>query len=487
MVVAATISFQRIRALVALVRSDAFTQELRRTLAAWGILFAVGIWMVICQQWSDMRWLRQMQHLGATAAPWPTYALLEDVVLEHLPVLERAWISDKLVGTSVFVCIVGCCVMSAGWRERLMMVRRIGWMVAVLYLLRSITISVTTVPPSIGSCTISTPQSTWHVILATPQILAGTIGQCTDKIFSGHTAILTISFLFLRRYATHWVVVAYSAVHMGLGILSVLLARYHYTVDVVIGLLMTLFVHHLYYSALEIAVRRRKMLYEHAFHIQQQQYQHQHRRDSGSYHPPFVGLPQSLDDPDPYKLTICEADSALSIEHSGAMTHRSVSLPSNSHSGRNIVRKRETSSATALSENSSSHGWHGGGGAATGGNSSPSSPLPQPPPVSHGMCLNEPGAADSFVLPHIAATTPSDLQLQFLDSDESTHEETIEMQPLHRGNQDMFILCDSVAANGCRCHRQEERHLGLIGVNRPSGSMLPEIVAWMDGLDLRYK
>ncbi|KAJ2401289.1 hypothetical protein GGI23_001501 [Coemansia sp. RSA 2559] len=487
MVVAATIPLYRARAFIVLVRSDAFAQELCRTLAAWGILFAVGIWMVVCQQWSDMRWLRQMQHLGATAAPWPAYALLEDVVLDHLPVLERAWIADKLVGTSVLVCIGGCCAMSAGWRERLMMVRRIGWMVAVLYFLRSITISVTTVPPSIGSCAISAPQSAWHVILATPQILAGTIGQCTDKIFSGHTAILTISFLFLRRYATHWAVVAYSAAHMALGILSVLLARYHYTVDVVVGLLMTLFVHHLYYSALEIAVRRRKLRAERAFHAQQQcQRRRQHRRDSGSYHQFVVELPQPPeDDPaDSYKLAMCGADSAPSAGHSGAMAHRSVSMPSGSHPGRSIVRKREASSATALSEASASHG--GAAGAAAGGPSSPLSPPPQPP-VSHGVCPNGLGAPDSVAPPRTAAATPPDLQLlHFLDSDGSTHEETIEMQPLHRGTQDsMLMLCGSVGANACRCHRQEEHHLGLMGVNRPSGSMLPEIVAWMDGLDLR--
>ncbi|PIA18237.1 hypothetical protein COEREDRAFT_39339, partial [Coemansia reversa NRRL 1564] len=160
--------------------------------------------------------------------------MLDDQLLEHLPMLEQAWISDKLVGSSVIVCIVGCSVLARGWRQRLMLIRRIAWMVAVLYFLRSVTISVTTVPPSIDSCVIAKPQSTWQVIKATPDILAGTIGQCTDKIFSGHTAILTISFLFWRRYATHWAFVAYSAVHVTLGIVTVLMARYHYTVDVVI-------------------------------------------------------------------------------------------------------------------------------------------------------------------------------------------------------------------------------------------------------------
>ncbi|KAJ1664582.1 hypothetical protein EV178_003998 [Coemansia sp. RSA 1646] len=488
MVVASTISFHRARALVELARSPIFTRELCRTLTAWGILFIIGIWMVICQQWSDMRWFRQMQHLGATTTPWPSYALLEDVVLEHLPVLERAWISDKLVGTSVFVCIIGCCVMSPGWRERLMMVRRIGWMVAVLYFLRSITISVTTVPPSIGSCVILTPQSTWHVILATPQILAGSIGQCTDKIFSGHTAILTISFLFLRRYATHWVVVAYSAVHTGLGILSVLLARYHYTVDVVIGLLMTLFVHHFYYSALEVAVRQRTMLYEHALLVQQQQYPQQQqlglgRRDSGSHPHHFDEQQHSPDDSDSYKLTIFETDSAVGIENADPRAHRSVSLPLNSYSQvihGSIVRKREISSATALSE-ASNHGRHG----AADGSSSPLSPLHVP--LSHGTGLSDLGTADSLItLPHISSTPPPDLhQLQFLDSDDGTHEDVIEMQPLHRGNQDLPTMHNDVAG-GCHCHRQEN-HLQILGVNRSSGSILPKIVAWMDGLDLRYK
>ncbi|KAJ2559830.1 hypothetical protein EV175_000144 [Coemansia sp. RSA 1933] len=484
-VVASITSFHSVRTALVLVQSDAFIRELSRTLTAWGILFGVGIWMVICQQWSDMRWLRQMQQVGAAAAaPWPSYALLEDVVLDHLPVLERAWISDKLVGSSVFVCILGCCAMSAGWRERLMMVRRIGWMVAVLYFLRSITISVTTVPPSIGSCTISTPQSAWHVILATPQILAGTIGQCTDKIFSGHTAILTISFLFLRRYATHWAVVAYSAVHMTLGVLSVLLARYHYTVDVVVGLLMTLFVHHLYYAALGVAVRRRTSITEHAFHVMHQKQYHQRigRRDSGN-HQHFDEMqqcpPEGEEDHHMCKMAIFDADM-------GADHRRPVPpSPLGGHLQRNAaVRKREASSATALSESSSSHGRHGG--TASDGSSSPPLSLP----LSHGPNDHpvRAGIADSMLTPPHTANTFSDHH--FMDSDECTHEDIIEMMPLHRSNQhhqDLSVLCDSAIASGCRCHRQQEHYLSLLGVNRPSGSVLPEIVAWMDGLDLRYK
>ncbi|KAJ2449288.1 hypothetical protein EV183_004975 [Coemansia sp. RSA 2336] len=248
---------RHIRGLAELGRSQAFRREIGRMLVAWGVLFVVGIWMVVCQQWSDTRWLRrwqeQTQQTAATQG-WPASALLQDQVLEHLPVLERAWISDKLVGTSVLGSMLGCSLLAGGWRQRVMLIRRLGWMVAVLYLLRSLTISVTTMPPSSAACAIAAqPQSTWQVILATPDILAGSVGQCTDKIFSGHTAILTISFLFWRRYATHWAFVAYSAVHTAAGILSVLLARYHYSIDVLVGLVFTVMVHHFYYALLASA------------------------------------------------------------------------------------------------------------------------------------------------------------------------------------------------------------------------------------------
>ncbi|KAJ2523347.1 hypothetical protein H4217_000139 [Coemansia sp. RSA 1939] len=424
MVVASPMSFGKARGLWELIRSPSFTQELSRTLTAWGVLFGVGIWMVICQQWSDMRWLRAMQRQGALgAAPWPAAALLEDVVLDQLPLMQSAWVSDKLVGSSVVVSIAGCCAMSAGWRERLMMIRRIGWMVAVLYFLRSLTISVTTVPPSIASCAIVAPQSAWHVILATPQILAGSIGQCTDKIFSGHTAILTVSFLFLRRYATHWAVVAYSATHMTLGILSVLLVRYHYTIDVVIGLLLTLAVHHAYYAALGSAIRSRR----HSILLA-----HQRccppllRRDSGS-HLRFGG--QTPDDPE---------------------AHKPISVYDPSSAGSHM------------------QGMHGSSHSAADGPSSPQS-----------------------MLPHLLTPAPSDrphtlgYEIHSAHTHSSAHADAnadvIEMQPLYGGG--LLAPADSSAELfGYRA----ESYLDVLGVNRPSGSLLPAVVAWMDGLDLRY-
>ncbi|KAJ2745480.1 hypothetical protein GGI20_002145 [Coemansia sp. BCRC 34301] len=384
--------------------------------------------------------------------------MLQDQLLERLPLLERAWISDKFVGTSVIISIIGGCVCARGWRQRLMLIRRIGWMVAVLYFLRSITISVTTVPPSIGSCKIAVPQSMWQVIKATPDILAGNIGQCTDKIFSGHTAILLISFLFWQRYATHWIIRAYSAVHTTVGILTVLLARYHYTIDVVIGALLTFFVHHLYYSALDFAIRIRTE-HDAQMAVAWSKLSLSEEEAHALFRPP-PSLQDSdnsdralyCDDGDVYcdgggyKMSVLsrappltgttedgsgrgwnDYDSAVGVD-----VHRTDGTDESHHAY--IVRKRETSSATAMSSDV-------GDGDTSGGH--------RQPPDHH--------------------------EITVLDS------QTVPLNVHHR----RLPPADSLGHPG-RGYVSANAMLDMMGVNRPLGSFLPNLVSWMDGLDLRY-
>ncbi|KAJ1642335.1 hypothetical protein LPJ64_005817 [Coemansia asiatica] len=261
-----------------------FVRELLHTGIAWGVLVMVVIWMAVCQEWSDMRWARtQPEFMGqvkpqsrssrhghwhghvrgpdsSTSTPSPVYSIpLNDVVLSHLPYLEqhRGWISDLLVNTSALFCIIGNLLMARGWRARLVFLRRIAWVMAALYLMRSITISVTTMPPPVINCkpVIATDIDSMASIVW--GMISGQTKECTDMVFSGHTVILSVSFLFWARYARHWGFVVYSAVHAVLGIASVLLVRYHYTLDVSLALILTFLVHHMYYRALERAIQRR--------------------------------------------------------------------------------------------------------------------------------------------------------------------------------------------------------------------------------------
>ncbi|KAJ1722416.1 hypothetical protein LPJ53_003175 [Coemansia erecta] len=123
--------------------------------------------------------------------------------------------------------------------------------------MRSITISVTTMPPPIASCKPAIASGARDMLNVVLGMIAGRTKECTDMVFSGHTVILMVSFLFWTRYACHWTLVVYSAIHTVLGVASVLLVRYHYTLDVVLALFFTFFVHHLYYRSLETAIEQR--------------------------------------------------------------------------------------------------------------------------------------------------------------------------------------------------------------------------------------
>ncbi|KAJ2084030.1 hypothetical protein H4R24_000379 [Coemansia sp. RSA 988] len=497
------------RQTAALVQSRGFRQELGRTLTAWGVLFVVGVWMVVCQQWSDMRWIRRIEEdrqeaakdgLGPAtdvAVPWPHYAMLDDQLLEHLPLLERAWISDKLVGSSVIVCIIGCSVLARGWRQRLMLIRRIAWMVAVLYFLRSVTISVTTVPPSIDSCVIAKPQSTWQVIKATPDILAGTIGQCTDKIFSGHTAILTISFLFWRRYATHWAFVAYSVVHVSLGIVTVLMARYHYTVDVVIGFLLTYFVHHMYYAALEQAAGyeagtwlRQPAYADHGGEYLQMRQQdhpldHPHQMtiaDSDEhataiansnvysmsvFAPPLPkGAPEGIDDD---SVGWRDRDSALGVDVASDRHTPTAFRDVDNDASLSVVRKRETSAATTT--DTSERGDSAQGSRYPSSATRVAAPATaSPTSIHHEITVAEPLSLSPT--PHLGLPIhASRAALHKLSDDCADYPFS------HAVRSPLF--CADVASP----HYQWQ--LEMLGINRPFGAVLPRIVAWMDGLDIR--
>ncbi|KAJ2464816.1 hypothetical protein GGI02_004882 [Coemansia sp. RSA 2322] len=242
-------------------------REALHTGLAWGVLAVVTVWMVLCQEWSDMRWVRAQagghgRHGGARDGARD--GVLYDVVLAQLPFVRETWVSDAVVNTAGLACVLGCLWQARGWQARAVLVRRVGWMMAALYLLRSFTLSITTLPPSVANCAPVVAADRAGLVALIPGLISGRLSACTDKVFSGHTTILVISLLFWRRYARHWGFIAYSAVHTAAGIASVLLVRLHYSVDVLLAVVLTCAVHHAYYRALEAAVRARRIAARHA-------------------------------------------------------------------------------------------------------------------------------------------------------------------------------------------------------------------------------
>lgn len=97
---------------------------------------------------------------------------------------------------------------------------------AFLFFLRAITTTVTILPKR-KDCDAS--QWTWRELLG---------GACYDKIFSGHAAVATLVSLALVK---HGVWPAWAGWTYGGGIsLLMLVSRGHYTVDVVLGIILAL-------------------------------------------------------------------------------------------------------------------------------------------------------------------------------------------------------------------------------------------------------
>ena len=98
----------------------------------------------------------------------------------------------------------------------------------ILIFLRSITIFFTILPKH-ENCF---KRFQWSTCL---------VGQCYDKIFSGHTALTVLAALLLNRggYIPTWLGILF----VGVEILFILLTRSHYSVDVLFAMVITYLVY----------------------------------------------------------------------------------------------------------------------------------------------------------------------------------------------------------------------------------------------------
>ncbi|XP_076361951.1 phosphatidylcholine:ceramide cholinephosphotransferase 1-like [Tachypleus tridentatus] len=145
-------------------------------------------------------------------------------------------------------------------RHRFIVLRRVFLIMGLLYFFRSITMFVTQVPVASMTYYCSPKENNTTPILIVKRVLhllsglgLSINGQhtfCGDYIYSGHTVILTMTFLVMNEYTPrrcwilHWVFWCASVT----GIFMVLLSRGHYTVDVVLAYFVTSRVFWIYHT-----------------------------------------------------------------------------------------------------------------------------------------------------------------------------------------------------------------------------------------------
>ncbi|XP_063217281.1 phosphatidylcholine:ceramide cholinephosphotransferase 2-like isoform X2 [Bacillus rossius redtenbacheri] len=176
------------------------------------------------------------------------YGPLPDVVIDNIVPLDWALnVSEILivVSTNVTVLVI------LFHKHRFIVMRRVFMILSLLYLMRSITMYVTVLPHSSRTyyCSPKLNETSTLIILKRVwQLLSGfglsMNGQhtfCGDFIYSGHTVILTMSYLTIAEYSPrhcfplHWASWCFSVT----GVVMVLLAHAHYTVDVLIAYYVT--------------------------------------------------------------------------------------------------------------------------------------------------------------------------------------------------------------------------------------------------------
>lgn len=135
-------------------------------------------------------------------------------------------------------------------KHRAIIGRRCFFLIGTLYMYRCVTMYITTLPVP-GKHMVCAPKlyndstgKIWRIlrlISGGGLSLTGSHLMCGDFLYSGHTVMLTLSYLFIKEYSPswmwwyRWICWLLSAS----GVLCILIGHEHYSIDVVIGYFVT--------------------------------------------------------------------------------------------------------------------------------------------------------------------------------------------------------------------------------------------------------
>ncbi|CAG8503843.1 10838_t:CDS:2 [Ambispora gerdemannii] len=225
--------------------TPALLAELIRTL--WSAIFLVilGLFLTFNIQWSDQRW----KYSGDDMKP------LVDLGFKVLPETDKVFLADLFMLTLLVGSVFFTLFMAESNRARIIIVRRIFWLLGILLFFRTITLSTTTLP-SPKNCTPVDTGSFWFMLKQGVHLILGGVKACTDNIYSGHTIFITTSIILFRVYCKYPYLTYYSYVHGTTGICLLVATRLHYTVDVLLAVFITYAVHSIYFFIVDLCIEK---------------------------------------------------------------------------------------------------------------------------------------------------------------------------------------------------------------------------------------
>ncbi|XP_062387270.1 phosphatidylcholine:ceramide cholinephosphotransferase 2 [Sardina pilchardus] len=135
-------------------------------------------------------------------------------------------------------------------KYRAIVARRFFFIMGTLYLYRCITMYITTLPvpgmhmtcaPKLHDDSQAKLQRILQLISGGGLSLTGSHLLCGDFLYSGHTVMLTLSYLFIKEYSprSFWWYHLMCWLLSAVGVVCILVAHEHYSVDVVVAYFIT--------------------------------------------------------------------------------------------------------------------------------------------------------------------------------------------------------------------------------------------------------
>jgi len=216
------------------------------------VFYLVVVLYIMCifQIYADSR--QKYKDDGET---YKSSSVISDVVHDHLVYTEGTWVCDLLVYPCLFFTILRI-LLTRDTRKRTKRLSKFLTVLATLYLIRCLTIIATIMPKPDSSCETD-PQLFENWFYGALLVMAGRSKTCTDEVFSGHTINVLTCLAVWVIYHDNIVVYIVATIY-GLTTLSIItITRYHYTIDVIVGFIVTFFLHIVCYRR-EIHAKFRK-------------------------------------------------------------------------------------------------------------------------------------------------------------------------------------------------------------------------------------
>lgn len=112
------------------------------------------------------------------------------------------------------------------------------WSITLLFALRAFTFTLTIVPPSTVNCYYRNKDMPiqWNVLQS---LLTSSDNTCIDYMFSGHAVYFLLLCLSVIKFSQNKYEKFVNILYVTLGILSIIAGHIHYTVDVLIAIVLS--------------------------------------------------------------------------------------------------------------------------------------------------------------------------------------------------------------------------------------------------------